>query len=131
PNPRLIDAEIAAAREVGLRFHAVRGAMDLREEDGGVIPDSAVEDMDSILADCARLVDAYHDRASDAMVRVAIGPSSSFDSTAGLMREAAELAERLDVRLHTHLAQVPGEEAYCLGRFGRRPMDLFDDVGWA
>jgi cytosine/adenosine deaminase-related metal-dependent hydrolase len=89
-----------------------------------------VQDADTILADCERLVAAYHDRAADAMIRVAVAPSSPFDSTPELMREAAELAERLEVRLHTHLAQVPGEERYCLERFGRRPVELIADVGW-
>jgi cytosine/adenosine deaminase-related metal-dependent hydrolase len=130
PAPRLIDAEIAAAREIGLRFHPVRGGMDLRPEDGGVIPHAAVQDIDTILADCERLVADHHDPGHGAMVRVAIGPSSMFDSTPELMREAKQLADRLDVRLHTHLAQVPNEEAFCLERFGRRPVELFDDLGW-
>ncbi len=130
PASRLIDAEITAAREVGIRFHPARGAMDLREEDGGVVPNLAVQPIDTILDDFERLVTTYHDPVPGAMVRVALGPSSAFDSTPELMRAAAELAQRLDVRLHTHLAQVPGEEAYCLEHFGRRPVDLFDDVGW-
>ena len=130
PAPRHNDAEIAAAREVGLRFHPARGGMDLLPEDGGVIPHAAVQDIDTILEDCERLVAAYHDPGHGAMVRVAIGPSSMFDSTPELMREAKELAERLDVRLHTHLAQVPNEEEYCVERFGRRPVELFDDLGW-
>jgi cytosine/adenosine deaminase-related metal-dependent hydrolase len=130
PAPRLIDAEVAAAREIGLRFHPVRGGMDLRPEDGGVIPHAAVQDIDTILADCERLVADHHDPRHGAMVRVAIGPSSMFDSTPELMREAKDLAERLDVRLHTHLAQVPNEEAFCLERFGRRPIELFEDLGW-
>ncbi len=130
PHPKLVDAEIAAAREVGLRFHPARGAMDLREERGGVIPDAAVQTIEEILADCERLVSTYHDPSPGAMVRIAIGPSSPFDSTPELFQAAAELAERLDVRLHTHLAQVPDEEAYCVERFGRRPVDLFGDVGW-
>jgi cytosine/adenosine deaminase-related metal-dependent hydrolase len=130
PRPRLVDAEIAAAREVGVRFHPARGAMDLREEDGGVVPNAGVQDLDTILEDFERLVGTYHDPAHGAMVRVALGPSSPFDSTPELMRAAGELAERLDVRLHTHLAQVADEEAYCLERFGMRPVDLFEDVGW-
>jgi cytosine/adenosine deaminase-related metal-dependent hydrolase len=130
PRPRLVDAAIAAAGEVGLRLHAVRGAMDLRAEDGGVVPDAAVQPVDEILEDCERLVLAHHDPSPLAMVRVALGPSSPFDSTPALMEAAARLAERLGVRLHTHLAQVPDEEAYCLERLGRRPVDLLADVGW-
>lgn len=130
PHARLIDAEIAAAREIGVRFHPARGAMDVREAQGGVVPDAAVQPIDDILADCGRLVSAHHDRSPGAMVRIAIGPSSPFDSTPELLRAAAELAERVDVRLHTHLAQVADEEAYCLERFGRRPVDLIAEVGW-
>ena len=131
PAARLIDAEIAAAREVGLRFHPARGGMDLRPEEGGVIPPAAVQDIDTILEDCERLVATHHDPGHGAMVRIAIGPSSMFDSTPELMREARQLADRLDVRLHTHLAQVPDEEAFCMGRFGRGAVELFDDLGWA
>ena len=130
PQPRLVDAEISAAREVGLRFHPARGAMDLREEDGGLIPDAAVQPVDEILADFERLVSTYHDPAPGSMLRIALGPSSPFDSTPELWAETAALAERLDVRLHTHLAQDPGEEAYCLERWGARPVDLFEQSGW-
>jgi cytosine/adenosine deaminase-related metal-dependent hydrolase len=130
PRRKLVDAEIAAAREVGMRFHPARGAMDLREEDGGVIPDAAVQPIDEILADFERLASTYHDPAPGSMLRIAFGPSSPFDSTPELWAETALLADRLDVRLHTHLAQDPGEEAYCLERWGARPMDLFEQSGW-
>jgi 8-oxoguanine deaminase len=131
PRPRLVDAEIAAARDVGLRFHPVRGAMDLREEDGGVIPNAAVQTVDEILEDFERLVSRYHDPEPGSMLRIALGPSSPFDSTPELWTSTAELAARLDVRLHTHLEQDPGEEAYCLERWGARPVDLFERTGWA
>jgi cytosine/adenosine deaminase-related metal-dependent hydrolase len=130
PRPRLLDAQVAAAREVGLRFHAVRGAMDMRQDMGGVLPDVLVEDRDAILADCERLVDAYHDRRPEAMVRIAIGPCTVFDSTTELYREAAELAERLDVRLHTHLAELREEEEYTNEKFGCRPIARFEELGW-
>jgi cytosine/adenosine deaminase-related metal-dependent hydrolase len=104
--------------------------MDLREEDGGVIPDAAVQPIDEILADFERLASTYHDPAPGSMLRIAFGPSSPFDSTPELWAETALLADRLDVRLHTHLAQDPGEEAYCLERWGARPMDLFEQSGW-
>jgi cytosine/adenosine deaminase-related metal-dependent hydrolase len=130
PRPGLVDAEIAAARDVGLRFHPARGAMDLREEDGGLIPNAAVQAVDEILEDFERLVARYHDPAAGSMVRIALGPSSPFDSTPQLWAETAELADRLDVRLHTHLEQDPGEEAYCLERWGARPVDLFEQAGW-
>jgi cytosine/adenosine deaminase-related metal-dependent hydrolase len=130
PQARLIDAEIAAAREVGLRFHPVRGAMDYRYQDDAALPSSLYQDRDEILADCERLVSAYHDPSPGAMVRIALGPCSTFDSTDELMRAAAELAERLDVRLHTHLAQVPPEEESALMHFGKRPVDRFEALGW-
>ena len=130
PQPKLVDAEIAAAKEVGLRFHPARGAMDLREEDGGVIPNAAVQAIDEILDDFERLVSKYHDPGSSSMLRIALGPSSPFDSTPGLWAATAALADRLDVRLHTHLAQDPGEEAYCVERWGARPVDLFEQTGW-
>ena len=105
--------------------------MDLREQDGGVIPNAAVQAIDEILDDFERLVSRYHDPGPGSMLRIALGPSSPFDSTPELWAETAALADRLDVRLHTHLAQDPGEEAYCLERWGARPMDLFEQTGWA
>ena len=130
PRPKLIDAEISAAQEVGLRLHPVRGAMDLRDATGPAFPESFFQDIDEILADCERLVDDHHDRSPDAMVRIAIGPCTIYDSTTELMLAAAELAERLDVRLHTHLAQDPAEEAFCVQKFGMTPVDRLDRNGW-
>lgn len=104
--------------------------MDLREEDGGVIPNAAVQAIDEILDDFERLVSKYHDPGSSSMLRIALGPSSPFDSTPELWAATAALADRLDVRLHTHLAQDPGEEAYCIERWGARPVDLFEQAGW-
>jgi cytosine/adenosine deaminase-related metal-dependent hydrolase len=129
PHEKLIDAEIAAAREVGVRFHPVRGAMDMALDEGA-LPREHYQDADTILSDCERLVKTHHDRSPGAMVRIALGPCSTFDSSDALMREAAELAERLDVRLHTHLAQVPPEEAFSLEHFGQRPVDRFEALGW-
>jgi cytosine/adenosine deaminase-related metal-dependent hydrolase len=126
----LWSAEIAAARELGMRFHPTRGAMSVSRKDGGLPPDSVVQDEDTILADCERLVAAHHDPGWGAMVRVAIAPCSPFSVSPELMRGAAELAERLDVRLHTHLAEDPDEDTYCLERFGRRPIEQFAEVGW-
>ncbi|MEV5407817.1 8-oxoguanine deaminase [Thermopolyspora sp. NPDC052614] len=126
----LWSAEIQAAVELGFRFHPTRGSMSLSVKDGGLPPDSVVQDEDEILADCERLVARHHDPAHGAMVRVAIAPCSPFSVSPSLMRRAAELAERLDVRLHTHLAEDPDEDAYCLERFGRRPIEQFEEVGW-
>jgi cytosine/adenosine deaminase-related metal-dependent hydrolase len=130
PRERLIDAEITAASEVGLRFHPVRGAMDARYEDSDHLPASLYQQPDEILADFERLVSRYHGRSPGAMVRIALGPCSTFDSSDELMAATAELAERLDVRLHTHLAQVPPEEAFSLEQFGKRPVDRFEQLGW-
>ncbi len=126
----LISAEIRAAREVGLRFHATRGSMSLSEKDGGLPPDTVVQEPDEILADSERLVALHHDRAPDAMVRVALAPCSPFSVTPELMERTAELAERLDVRLHTHLAEDIDEDRLCLELFGCRPIDFFERVGW-
>ncbi|GIF25569.1 cytosine/adenosine deaminase-related metal-dependent hydrolase [Actinoplanes tereljensis] len=126
----LWSAEITAAREVGMRFHPTRGSMSVSRKDGGLPPDEVVQDEDEILADCERLVKKHHDPSWGAMVRVAIAPCSPFSVSPDLMKRAAELAERLDVRLHTHLAEDPDEDTYCMERFGRRPIEQFEEVGW-
>ena len=126
----LISAEIAAARTLGMRFHPTRGSMSLSVKDGGLPPDSVVQDPDEILADSARLVAAHHDPSPGAMVRIALAPCSPFSVTPELMKATAELAESLDVRLHTHLAEDPEEDEYCLAVYGRRPIDHFAEVGW-
>jgi cytosine/adenosine deaminase-related metal-dependent hydrolase len=127
----LIGAEIRAATEIGVRFHPTRGAMSLTEKDGGLPPDEVGEDEDDALAEMERLVKAHHDPGPGAMIRVALAPTSPFSVTPALMRRAAELAEALDVRLHTHLAEVVEETEFCVERFGMRPVDYFADVGWA
>lgn len=126
----LISAEITAARELGFRFHPTRGSMSLSQKDGGLPPDSVVQDDDTILSESERLVAAHHDPSHGAMVRVALAPCSPFSVTPELMAATAELAERLDVRLHTHLAEDVDEDAFCLERFGRRPIEQFEAVGW-
>ena len=126
----LITAEIAAARELGVRFHPTRGSMTLSEKDGGLPPDSVVQDDDEVLADSERLVQLHHDPAWGAMVRIGLAPCSPFSVTPALMRATAELAERLDVRLHTHLAEDPDEDRFAAERFGRRTIDQFEEVGW-
>ncbi|MPY91822.1 MAG: 8-oxoguanine deaminase [Acidimicrobiia bacterium] len=126
----LLSAEITAARELGFRFHPTRGSMSLSQKDGGLPPDSVCQDDDTILAASEEAVARHHDPSAGAMVRVALAPCSPFSVTAELMRRTAELAERLDVRLHTHLAEDPDEDAYCLGAYGCRPIEHFEDVGW-
>ena len=126
----LISAEIAAARDLGFRFHPTRGSMSLSEKDGGLPPDSVVQDNDEILADSERLVALHHDPAPGAMVRIALAPCSHFSVTPDLMTRTAELAERLDVRLHTHLSEAADDNAFCEATFGCRPIELFESVGW-
>jgi cytosine/adenosine deaminase-related metal-dependent hydrolase len=126
----LISAEVAAARDLGMRFHPTRGSMSLSVKDGGLPPDSVVQDDDEILADSQRLVGAHHDRSPLAMTRIALAPCSPFSVSRSLMTRTAELAEQLDVRLHTHLCETRDEDAFCLATFGRRPVDYLTDVGW-
>ena len=126
----LLSAEIEAARDLGVRFHPTRGSMSLSQKDGGLPPDSVVQDDDAILAASEEAVARHHDPAPGAMVRVALAPCSPFSVTPDLMRRTAELAERLDVRLHTHLAEDPDEDTFCLETFGRRPIEHFEDCGW-
>ena len=126
----LISAEIAAAADLGVRFHPTRGSMSLSVKDGGLPPDSTVQSDDVILAESERLVAAHHDPSPAAMVRIALAPCSPFSVSTELMTATAELAERLDVRLHTHLAEDVGEDGFCLETFGMRPVDYFEHCGW-
>src|SRR5215213_6791438 len=126
----LLEVEIAAARAIGLRFHPCRGAMDLGRSDGGLPPDDVVEDRDAILAASAAAIDRFHDPAPGAMVRIALAPTSPFSVSRELMAETAELARARGVRLHTHLAETIDEEAFCLERFGVRPLHYVEELGW-
>jgi cytosine/adenosine deaminase-related metal-dependent hydrolase len=126
----LISATIAAAAEIGLRFHPTHGSMSLSQKDGGLPPDDVVLDDDDILAESTRLVATHHDPEPGAMVRIALAPCSPFTVSPQLMTRTAELAESLDVRLHTHLAENAEDDAFSLDRFGRRPVDQFAEVGW-
>ncbi len=131
PNGARLDDEIEAARAVGVRLHASRGSMSLGESRGGLPPDRVVEDEDAILRDCQRVIEAYHDPRPGAMVRVVLAPCSPFSVTADLMRQAASLARSHGVHLHTHLAETLDEERFCLERFGKRPLEYVEDLGWA
>ncbi|MFQ5556248.1 MAG: 8-oxoguanine deaminase [Acidimicrobiales bacterium] len=126
----LVTAEVEAARDLGLRFHPTHGSMSLSVKDGGLPPDDVVMDEDAILAESERLVALHHDPSPDAMVRIALAPCSPFSVTADLMRRTAELAERLDVRLHTHLAENAEDDEFSLATFGRRCIEQFEEVGW-
>ena len=130
PNGARLDDTIHAAAEVGLRFHPTRGAMSIGESAGGLPPDSLVEREDAILADMVRVVDAFHDPRDGAMVRVGLAPCSPFSVTRDLMREAALLARDKGVMLHTHLAENDEDVAYSLEKFGCRPGQYAEDLGW-
>ena len=123
-----IQAEEAAA--IGLRMTMTRGSMNLSVKDGGLPPDSVVQDEDTILADSERVLARYHDKAEGAMLQVALAPCSPFSVTPSLMRASAALAERFDCRLHTHLGETHDEDAYCVARFQCRPVDYLEQVGW-
>ena len=127
---RLIDAEIAAARALGIRFHPTRGSMSRGKSQGGLPPDDVVQDEGAILGDCRRLIHEYHDPRPGAMTRIALAPCSPFSVTEDLMRSTAELAREKGVRLHTHLAETKDEEAYCLQSYGVRPVEYLRRNGW-
>jgi cytosine/adenosine deaminase-related metal-dependent hydrolase len=126
----IFEALVETAAGLGLRFHPCRGSMSLGESAGGLPPDRVVEDEDRILADTEALVSRYHDPGPGSMCQVAIAPCSPFSVTPELMRQSAALARRLGVRLHTHLAETVDEERFCRDRFGMRPLELMDELGW-
>ena len=125
-----IEIEAEAAARLGIRAVLTRGSMDLSQRDGGLPPDSVVQDADTILADSERLIDRLHDPAPHAMLQVALAPCSPFSVTTRLMRETAALAERRGVLLHTHLAETEDEAAFCQARFGCSPLDYLEQCGW-
>jgi cytosine/adenosine deaminase-related metal-dependent hydrolase len=125
-----LEAEIAAAASVGLRFHPCRGSMDLGRSAGGLPPDEIVEDPDTALTATADAIRRFHDPSPGAMVRVAVAPCSPFSVSPRLMREMAELARGLGVRMHTHLAETREEDAYCRQTLGRTPAEYAEELGW-
>lgn len=130
PNGSRLDDTIAAAHEIGMRFHPTRGAMSIGESDGGLPPDSLVEDEAAILDDCIRVIDAHHDPRDGAMVRVGVAPCSPFSVSRELMSDAALLARDKGVMLHTHLAENDEDIAYSLEKFGCRPGQYAEELGW-
>jgi cytosine/adenosine deaminase-related metal-dependent hydrolase len=130
PNGSRLDDTIAAAADIGMRFHPTRGSMSIGESDGGLPPDSLVEDERAILEDCIRVIDAHHDASDGSMCRVGVAPCSPFSVSRDLMRDAAVLARDKRVMLHTHLAENDEDIAYSLEKFGCRPGQYAQDLGW-
>ncbi len=126
----LLGAEIRAAQDLGMRFHPTYGSMSQSVKDGGLPPDDAVRDEDDILSESERQVARHHDPSHGSMLQIALAPCSPFTVTPDLMRQTAELAEKLDVRLHTHLAENSEDDEYAIATFGMRPVELYEDVGW-
>jgi cytosine/adenosine deaminase-related metal-dependent hydrolase len=127
---RLIDAEIGAARALGIRFHPTRGSMSRGRSQGGLPPDDVCQDEQTILQDSERLVREYHDPRPRAMTRIALAPCAPFSVSDDLMRRTAALARECSVRLHTHLAETLDEERYCLEVYGCRPVEYLRRLGW-
>ena len=125
-----VDIQVEEAARLGIRVVLTRGAMSLSVEDGGLPPASVVQKDDAILADFERVVARHHQRGAGAMTQVALAPCSPFSVTQQLMRDAAAMAETHDLRLHTHLAETRDEDAFCLEKFGCRPLDYLEDLGW-
>lgn len=125
-----IDIQMEQARKLGMRVHLTRGSMSLGVDDGGLPPQSTVQDEDTILADSERLIQRYHQAGEGAMTQVALAPCSPFSVSESLMRASADLAKKHGVRLHTHLAETHDETAFCIEMFGLRPLDYLEKVGW-
>lgn len=126
----LLDEEIQAARELGIRFHPTRGSMSRGKSKGGLPPDELTQSEEEILADTRRAIETHHDPGRYAMVRVGVAPCSPFSVTTELMKESAKLARAYGVRLHTHLAETVDEEDYCREMYGMRPLEYMEATGW-
>jgi 8-oxoguanine deaminase len=125
-----VDIEVEEALGLGMRMTVSRGSMNLSEKDGGLPPDSVVQDEETILADSERVLKLFHDPKPGAMIRVALAPCSPFSISKDLMSESARLAQRHDCQLHTHLCETEDEERFCLKMYGLRPVDLLEETGW-
>jgi 8-oxoguanine deaminase len=130
PNDVTLDAEIRAARELGIRFHPCRGSMSLGKSKGGLPPDRVVQSEEEIMADCQRVVDTYHDPDPYSMCRITIAPCSPFSVTEELMRQSAVWARQQGLTLHTHVAETLDEEEFCLRKVGLRPVEYMQKLGW-
>ncbi len=125
-----MDIQVEEARNLGMRLTVTRGSMNLSEKDGGLPPDSVVQDADAILADCERVLSAYHDAAEGAQIQVSLAPCSPFSVTRELMAGCAELSGKTGCRLHTHLGETADEDRFCMDMFGCRPVEYLEQVGW-
>jgi len=130
PNDVSLEDEIRAAQDMGIRFHAARGSMSLGEAQGGLPPDRLVEREADILRDTQRLIESWHDPEPQAMLRIVVAPCSPFSVTVDLMRDSAALARAYSLQMHTHLAETDADVAYSVERFGMRPGDYVEDMGW-
>jgi 8-oxoguanine deaminase len=130
PNGGRLDDTIDAARAIGLRFHACRGAMSVGESAGGLPPDNLVEAEDAILRDTRRVIEAYHDPRRFALLRVAAAPCSPFSVSRDLMRETSALARACGAGLHTHLAENDDDVSYSRERFGCSPAEYAEQLGF-
>ncbi len=126
----IFDAEVEAARQVGIRFHPTRGSMSLSKEDGGLPPKEVVQTEEEIVREYRRVIEEYHDRDKFAVTKVALAPCSPFSVTDEIMKETAEMAEEEDLALHTHLAEAQDETEFCLDEVGMRPVDYMEELGW-
>lgn len=131
PNGSRVDDEIAAAQELGIRFHPTRGSMSLGISQGGLPPDNICDTEEHIIKDSQRVIESFHDAEDFSMCRIGLAPCSPFSVTDELMIQSADLARSFQsVNLHTHLAETLDENRYCLEKFGMRPIEYMDSLGW-
>ena len=126
----LVDAQIEAAKALGIRFHPTRGSMSVGSSHGGLPPDDCTQAEEEILRDGERLVKAYHDPSPYSMTRVGLAPCAPFSVSPELMKETAAQAKKWGVRMHTHLCETLDEEVYCLEKYKLRPIDFIESLGW-
>lgn len=125
-----IDIQVEEAKALGVRMMICRGSMDLSQKDGAMPPESVVQDRDTILSDCERVVSRYHQRGEGAMIQIALAPCTPFTASKELMIATAKLAEKFDCRLHTHISETRDETDYCLAHLGCRPVEYLEETGW-